>query len=250
METVPKRDILGIPVAALTWQSALELVKSRIDGEDFTRIAWLNAHCANVAQRDNRYRQTLDGFLILPDGIGVDIASRVLHGSSFPDNLNGTDFVPALLRFIQEPLRVGLLGAKPEEVARACQKFKAQTPQHDVRVISDGFFSPAQEAELMSKITQFKPHILLVAMGVPRQEIFIADKITEQHCNAVFGVGALFDFQAGGVKRAPEWMRRLRAEWVYRLLQEPQRMWRRYLVGNPLFLCHLLKYRLGFKGKS
>ena len=250
MNNVPQRDILGIPVVALKWQPALELVASRIHANHFTKIAWLNAHCANVAQADSDYRRALDGFLILPDGIGVDIASRVLHGCSFPDNLNGTDFVPALLKFIDVPLRVGLLGAKPEEVARACKKFKKQTPQHDIQVISDGFFDGTNEQAILEKLVQFRPHILLVAMGVPRQELFIAHGISEAHCICVFGVGALFDFQAGTAKRAPSWMRKYRIEWIYRLLQEPQRLWRRYLVGNPLFLWHLLKYRLRLKGNN
>lgn len=250
MNDVPQRDILGIPVVALQWQAALELVAARIHTNHFTKIAWLNAHCANVAQADSDYRQILNDFLILPDGIGVDIASRVLHGRSFPDNLNGTDFVPALLRFIEEPLRVGLLGAKPEEVARACENFKKQTPQHDIQVISDGFFDGTNEQAILEKLAQFRPHILLVAMGVPRQELFIAQAITDAHCVAAFAVGALFDFQAGTAKRAPSWMRQLRMEWLYRLIQEPQRLWRRYLVGNPLFLWHLLKYRLRLKGNN
>lgn len=250
MNDVPQRDILGIPVVALKWQSALELVASRIHANQFTKIAWLNAHCANVAQADSDYRRALNSFLILPDGIGVDIASRALHGSSFPDNLNGTDFVPALLKFIDEPLRVGLLGAKPEEVARACANFKKQTPQHDIQVISDGFFDGTNKQAILEKLAQFRPHILLVAMGVPRQELFIAHAINKIHCTCVFGVGALFDFQAGTAKRAPSWMRKFRIEWVYRLLLEPQRLWRRYLVGNPLFLWHLLKYRLRLKGNN
>ncbi|MFK4824400.1 WecB/TagA/CpsF family glycosyltransferase [Paenochrobactrum sp. BZR 588] len=249
MKNVPQRDILGIEVVALKWKPALELVAQNIHDGIFTRVAWLNAHCANVAQADVDYRQALRSFLILPDGIGVDIASRILHGSSFPDNLNGTDFVPALLASIKEPLRVGLWGAKPDEVALACAKFKKQTPQHDLQVISHGFFTSLEEPVILEKLAQFRPHILLVAMGVPRQEIFISHKITGEHCTAVFGVGALFDFQAGGVKRAPEWIRKTRMEWVYRLLQEPQRLWRRYLVGNPLFLWHLLKYRLWARKK-
>lgn len=250
MESLPQRDILGVPVVALKWQPALEFVAQRIHAGAFTPVAWMNAHCANVAQMDAAYCKALKSFLILPDGIGVDIASRVLHGSSFPDNLNGTDFVPALLQLVKQPLRVGLLGARPEEVARACIAFKNSAPQHDVQVVADGFFGGDQEVAVLEKLAQFRPHILLVAMGVPRQELFIFNKINADHCNAVFAVGALFDFQAGAAKRAPLWMRKCRMEWIYRLYQEPQRLWRRYLVGNPLFLWHLLKYRLGLKGNN
>ncbi len=113
--------------------------------------------------------------------------------------------------------------------------------RHDYRVISDGYFKPANLDAILARLKDFHPDILLVAMGVPRQEFFIDAHITGEHCTIASGVGALFDLRTGRVQRAPQWMRKLRMEWVYRLLQEPQRLAKRYLLGNPAFLWRVAK---------
>jgi exopolysaccharide biosynthesis WecB/TagA/CpsF family protein len=240
----PVRSILGVPVIALPWQEAINLMRQRIVAHDFTLVTWLNAHNANIAQTGAGFREALNSFLVLPDGIGVDIASKILHGSSFPANLNGTDFTPALLQAETNPLRIGLIGARPDVVEKAAGKFRKITPQHEIRVISDGFFNAADEPGILQSLREFAPHILLVAMGVPRQEIFMAQKLTAEHCTLAFGVGALFDFMAGAVPRAPLLIQKMRFEWLYRLAQEPGRLWRRYVVGNPLFLLRVMRAKL------
>jgi exopolysaccharide biosynthesis WecB/TagA/CpsF family protein len=238
---LPRRAILGVPVVALPWSEAIQTMRAMILDQHFALITWLNAHNANLAQDDDQFRQALDRFLVLPDGVGVDIASKLLHGAPFPANLNGTDFVPALLKAEKNPLRVGLLGARAEVVEKATASFRALAPQHEFHVISDGFFKVADEARILEILKNFHPHILLVAMGVPRQEMFMANHLTAEHCTLAFGVGALFDFKAGVVPRAPHLVQKLRLEWLYRLAQEPARLWRRYIVGNPLFLLRVLR---------
>ncbi|PRD41204.1 glycosyltransferase [Phyllobacterium phragmitis] len=240
----PAYDVLGIPVAALGWGEALDLIADHIKKGEFLRVAWLNAHCANIAYQAPRYRAALNNFLVLPDGLGVDLAASLWHGKKFPANLNGTDFTPALIRHIKIPLRIGLLGARPEVVKKAVAFFVGLAPQHEVKMISDGFFTPQQEEAVLQKLADFRPDILLVAMGVPRQELFIVDRLTERHCTAAFAVGALFDLQTGAIRRAPLWIRKLRVEWLYRLWQEPGRLWRRYIVGNFLFVARLIRERL------
>ncbi|PYE90339.1 WecB/TagA/CpsF family glycosyltransferase [Phyllobacterium leguminum] len=244
----PTYDVLGIPVAALAWKDALDLIAGHIERREFLRVAWLNAHCSNIADRVPRYRAALNEFLVLPDGVGVDLAAYIRHGRKFPANLNGTDFTPALIRHIETPLRIGLLGARPGVVEKAALYFAGLAP-HDIRVISDGFFTSEEEEGVLKKLADFHPDILLVAMGVPRQELFILDKLTERHCTAAFAVGALFDLQTGTIRRAPPWIRRLRAEWLYRLWQEPGRLWRRYIVGNFLFVARLMRERLSGRNK-
>lgn len=244
MSALPSRSILGVSVIALPWQEAIDLLRQCIATHDFTLITWLNAHNANVAQTDAGFRAALDSFLVLPDGIGVDIAAKILHGSPFPANLNGTDFTPALLQAEINPLRIGLIGARPDVVEKAAGKFRQIAPQHEIRVISDGFFNAADEPRILKSLNDFSPHILLVAMGVPRQEIFMAQKLTAQHCTVALGVGALFDFMAGAVPRAPLLIQKMRFEWLYRLAQEPGRLWRRYVVGNPLFLLRVVRAKL------
>ncbi len=243
---LPRRTILGVPVVALPWIEAIETMRAMIAGQRFALITWLNAHNANLAHENTDFRQALGQFLILPDGLGVDIASRLLHGEPFPANLNGTDFIPGLLVMETSPLRVGLIGARPEVVAKATASFRQLAPQHEFRVISDGFFRAGDEPRILEILKNYHPHILLVAMGVPRQEMFMASHLTAEHCTLAFGVGALFDFRAGVVPRAPLILQKLRFEWLYRLTQEPARLWRRYIVGNPLFLLRVMREK--FRG--
>ena len=240
-ENVTYRNILGVKVACFDWNSAFTFFENRINEGRFMKQGWLNANNSNIADTDPAYRAALEDFLILPDGVGVDIASKVAYGSRFPANLNGTDFIPGLLQHMKRPLKIALLGGGPGVAAEAAQLFKQQIPRHDYRVISDGFFKPADLDGILGQLKDFHPDILLVAMGVPRQELFIDKHITAEHCTVASAVGALFDLHTGRVQRAPQWVRKVQMEWVHRLLQEPRRLAKRYLIGNPVFLWRVAK---------
>ncbi|WP_395451430.1 WecB/TagA/CpsF family glycosyltransferase [Aminobacter sp. UC22_36] len=251
--TIPKaattyRSILGIKVASLRRDEAISLLSQLIKERTFTKVSFLNAHNANIACSDKAFAAALNDFLVLADGIGVDIAARWLYGAPFPDNLNGTDFVPALLEASSRPLTVALLGAKRANAERAAERLSQIAPHHNIVVVHDGFFTAEQEPEIVAAIGDLRPDILLVAMGVPRQELWIARNMGPKHCTLPIAVGALLDFLSGSVPRAPEWMRQLRLEWLFRLLIEPGRLWRRYVVGNPLFLFRVLRQKLGGRG--
>ncbi|RUY97056.1 glycosyltransferase [Mesorhizobium sp. M7A.F.Ca.CA.001.12.2.1] len=237
------KTILGIPVVAVRWNDAIALLNRLIAERRFTKISFLNAHNANIAYTDSVFAEALDDFLILPDGIGIDLAARLLYGAPFPDNLNGTDFVPAFLQASTTPLTVGLLGATRVNAEAASVKLAALAVQHRFVVIHDGYFPPSQEQEIVDRIAALRPDVLLVAMGVPRQELWIERHIDARHCTLPIAVGALLDFLSGAVPRAPLWMRRLRLEWLFRLAVEPGRLWRRYVVGNPLFLLRVVRQK-------
>lgn len=238
------RRILGIRVASLRRDEAVSLLSGFIREKTFTKVGFLNAHNANVACSDKEFAAALDDFLVLADGIGVDIAARWLYGAPFPANLNGTDFVPALLVAADKPLTVALLGASRENAERAAARLTGIAPQHRFVVIHDGFFTAQEEPAIIASLAALRPDILLVAMGVPRQEFWIARNLRPEHCTVPIAVGALLDFLSGSVPRAPAWMRRLRLEWLFRLVIEPGRLWRRYIVGNPLFLLRVLRQKL------
>lgn len=238
------KSILGIPVVSLDWDEALSSLSQLVRDRRFTKITFLNAHNANIACVNDSFAAVLADFLILPDGIGVDIAARLLYGEKFPANLNGTDLVPGLLKAIKEPLTVGLLGATRENAEGASEKLRELAPQHKVVFVHDGFFSPMEEWRIIERLAEIRPDILLVAMGVPRQEFWIARNLDQRHCTLPFAVGALFDFLSGSVPRAPLWVRKSRFEWVFRLVVEPCRLWRRYIFGNPLFLWRIMRQKL------
>ncbi|GHD14459.1 WecB/TagA/CpsF family glycosyltransferase [Tianweitania populi] len=247
---MPTRDILGTPVAALGWQEAIDLLNEAVEQKRFTRIGFMNAHNANLTVHHPRYAKVLKDFIVLPDGIGVDIASSMLYGSAFPANLNGTDFVPEWLATTKTPLTVALLGAKRNSVERARSYFEQRAPQHRFVLIHDGFFDEEREKGILTELIALKPDVLIVAMGVPRQELWIADHITLEHCILPIGVGALFDLLSGTVPRAPPAIRNLRMEWVYRLAVEPRRLFRRYVLGVPAFLWRVMRQRRPLGGRA
>lgn len=245
---VPVRRILGVRVASLRRDEAVALLSRVLKEKAFTKVSFLNAHNANIACSEKEFAAALDDFLVLADGVGVDLAARWLYGAPFPDNLNGTDFVPALLEASELPLTVALLGAKRANAERAAERLAEIAPKHRFVVVHDGFFTASEEPKIVADIGALRPDILLVAMGVPRQEFWIARNLGPEHCTLPIAVGALLDFLSGSVPRAPAWMRQLRLEWLFRLIIEPGRLWRRYIVGNPLFLFRVLRQKFGGQG--
>lgn len=239
--TLPVRDVMGIGVvAATTGEVVAHLAQELTDGRR-AQVAFLNAHASNLAATQPEFAAALRGATVLNDGIGVDLASRWQHGAPFPDNLNGTDFVPRLLAELSEPRRLFLLGGAPgvaEEAAAVLQRF---APQHRVVGVHHGYFAPTASADVAAQVAASGAEVLLVAMGNPRQELFVADHGEATGALLLVSVGALLDFLAGRVSRAPGWVQRLRLEWVHRLLLEPSRLWRRYLVGNAVFLTRLVR---------
>jgi len=243
-EPAGQRDILGVTVADLTKDAALDMIHAAIAHRTYRPIAFLNANNANIAVSDPEFRSVLSRFTVLSDGVGVDVAAMMLYGSAFRANLNGTDFVPALLASAPKPLKIGLFGARPEIAELAAGHFKRIDPRHEYRALADGYIDAVGETELLDKLEQWRPDILLVGLGVPRQEKWIIDRLTADRCTVPMAIGALFDLSTGEIPRAPTWLRRLRSEWVYRLWQEPRRLWRRYIFGNPVFLFRVMRQRL------
>lgn len=237
---LPTLDILGIAVAELDRDQAIRLLTDRLAAPGLTRVAFVNAHCINTACVDPAYREALGRFIVLADGVGVDFAASELHGRPFPANLNGTDFIPDLVAAIAAPARIALLGARSDRLDHAASALQAIAPRHTVRIVCDGYFGEDDIPAILADLAADRPDLLLIAMGVPRQELFIAGHLSARHCSVAVGVGALFDFLSGAVPRAPDFMRRHRLEWLFRLALEPTRLWRRYVIGNPVFMARVL----------
>jgi len=242
---IKNREISGLDVAVLTRKDALALLVARIREKVPVRLAFLNTNLANTAYEDGGIRIMLRSFLLLNDGSGINLASKLLYRQPFPDNLNGTDFTPYFLDHCSIPLRIYLLGSSSAVATRTANYFTRRWPQHSTVGYQHGFFSKTEEADVIDKIRSGRPDIVLVAMGNGLQERWV-EKLVPDVAISAWGVGALFDFLCGEVRRAPLWMRWLGIEWVFRLIQEPGRMWRRYLLGNPKFVLRVLR-ELGVK---
>lgn len=240
----PQLDVLGIKVENWSWDEGFANINGRYQIDDEQSIfAFINAHNANISMRDPEYRNCIEQAIVLPDGVGVDLATKISSGQTFKANLNGTDLIPALMVYFQKPLTVAMIGAEEQIAKRAAEKFKAATPWHNFVVVSDGYFDREDIPDILAKLKDVKPDILLVAMGSPMQEKWVEEYVTIEHAKLVFTVGALFDFVSQRVPRAPASWRKLRMEWMYRLFLEPRRLWRRYILGNPLFLWHVVRGR-------
>ena len=240
----PCLDILGIPVLAATTQEAIRLIDRRCAAGQPFGVAFLNAHGSNLAARDSGFAGTLRGMLVLNDGVGVDIAAHLLAGRRFPDNLNGTDFLPAFLSTTTQDHSVFLLGGRPGVATRAASVIARDHPRHRLAGSRHGYFSPAETSDVVDEIRASGATVLLVALGNPAQELWIRDNLAGTGVAVAFGVGALFDFLAGEAVRAPAFIRRTRLEWAWRLILEPRRLFRRYVLGNPLFLLRVIGRRL------
>ena len=179
--------------------------------------------------------------LIVNDGIGMDLAARLICHDRFPENLNGTDFTPYLMRTASRPLRLFLLGGKPH-VAQRAGEYVRQTLKHEVVGVCDGY-AGMSDIRLLSRIKRSQADMLLVALGNPVQEQWILQHRDALDVPLVMGVGALFDFWAGNKPRAPRLIQRMRLEWFYRLCLEPRRLLRRYTIDVVRFFLYCHRYR-------
>jgi N-acetylglucosaminyldiphosphoundecaprenol N-acetyl-beta-D-mannosaminyltransferase len=232
----PRSRLLGVRVDAFDTAGVLGRIEHLIDAGGESRLCYVNVHCMNLAMRDEEYKQILEGSdLVYADGMGVVWACR-FFSSPLPERVNLGDFLPELCRLCSKRgYRVFLLGGHPEVAERAAERLVLRFPDLQIVGTHHGFFSSSEEAEVLGQIRNAKPHILLVGMGVPKQEKWISRHLDELEVPVLWGVGALFEYYAGVTRRAPTWVRRWGLEWLFRLFIEPGRLWRRYLLGNVAF---------------
>ena len=233
-QTVPQTPLFGLPVVnASTDQAVADLLA---EGSNL-RVSFVNAHCVNHLQHDPHYRAALlTADRVLPDGIGVELAAR-MNGQSLAANLNGTDFVPHLLRkAAMQGRSVFLFGGRSGVADDAAARLAREIPGLRIAGTRDGYQGAADTDAAIDAINASGADIVLVAMGVPMQDIWLARNAHRLNARLTLGVGALLDFLADRVARAPRPVRQVRMEWAWRLAMEPKRMARRYLVGNLVFM--------------
>lgn len=239
-EQLPHRhdlQILGIPLHNLTMTEALDNIMALFGGTANAQVAFVNADCANIAYRDKEYLNILQHCrYVLADGIGMKLAGKILR-DPIRQNVNGTDLFPLLCERMQGTTHgIYLLGGKPGIVDRVADWVLTQYPDTAVLGKHHGYYSPAEEQDIIADIAHSGATVLLVAFGVPRQEKWLAQHLTSTGVRVGMGVGGLFDFYSGNIARAPAWMREIGMEWFFRFLQEPGRLWKRYFIGNVVFL--------------
>jgi exopolysaccharide biosynthesis WecB/TagA/CpsF family protein len=216
-----------------TSSNAINLLLS--DGK--RRANFMNAHCCNVAARDRHYAAAIEtSNVLLPDGFGIDLAAK-MSGHKLTENLNGTDFIPALLKEAASRGRsVYLFGGKVGVAEAAAVALMANISNLNIAGTRDGYEGGANDDVVVDAINASGADIVLVALGVPHQELWLYRNADKLNARLTMGVGAALDFFSGNIVRAPRWVRKARSEWVWRLAQEPRRLASRYLLGNGVFL--------------
>lgn len=232
--------LFGLPIVRSTLEAISDELLAGSDRQ--RRVAFVNAHCVNTMRRDAVYRDALEtADLLLPDGSGLAIAGRALAGAKLT-NLNGTDLFPVLCaKAAAAGQSVYLLGAKPGVAAAAADAAVCRFPALRIAGVRDGYFDRNDEQAVIDDINDSGADILLVAMGVPMQEVWLSRNQARLKPRLLLGVGGLFDFVSGRIPRAPRWLRRVGCEWIWRLAQEPRRLANRYLAGNVSFLGDVLR---------
>ncbi|MFC5069444.1 WecB/TagA/CpsF family glycosyltransferase [Flaviflagellibacter deserti] len=231
-----RRPVGGFVIRDVSRRGLIRYVSASL--ETGRKVVLLFAN-ANFIVKCQPFGESFRGspFILVNDGVAMRIASKLLFGRAFRENLNGTDFVPLLVSKLATPQKLFLFGSTQEVVDRAARRLEDES-DHLVVGRRNGFFF--DDAELVAQINETGATVLLVGLGNPLQEQWIERNMGNLKPSLIVGVGALFVWLSGSQKRAPEWIRSLHLEWAYRLAKEPTRLLSRYTVGMVRFASIVL----------
>lgn len=251
MQGAARVNILGVGVSAINMATALEIIEGWIARRESHYVCVTGVHGVMESQRDESLRRIHNqAGLVTPDGMPLVWLSR-LRGFHQVDRVYGPDLMLALCeRSVDLGYRHFFYGGAegvPEQLAAVLQgRFPG------LRVVgtySPPFrpLTPEEDREMVRMINGANPDIVWVGLSTPKQERWMAEHVGRLTAPVLIGVGAAFDFHPGRKPQAPRWMQRAGLEWLFRLLTEPRRLWRRYLINNPLFIALVVLEMLGLR---
>jgi N-acetylglucosaminyldiphosphoundecaprenol N-acetyl-beta-D-mannosaminyltransferase len=234
--------LAGVKVDLISGNDILNRIESTIKENSKGTFSYINAHGVNLCQKYNWFKDFFnDSSVTYADGQGIRLASWLL-GLRIPPLVNLTRWVWELLAFCEKKnYSIFMLGATELNIMKAVEKIKSNMPNLNVVGYSHGYFKKeGQESDKMvDKINSLNPNILIVGMGMPLQEKWILDNMARLKVNAIFNAGSCIDFLSGAKKVCPKWLSSVGFEWLFRLIQEPKRLFVRYVIGNPMFLYYI-----------
>ena len=238
----PIVEILGVPVASLTMGEAVEQAERWMDERRGALIATANAEMIMNATRDEELLDILQSAdLVVPDGAGTVWAAHH-RGHAMPERVAGYDLTQALLkRAPEKKRRVFFFGSAPGVAEKARQKAEALYPGIQIVGVRNGYFSEAEEPEIIREIRDAEPDLLLAALGVPKQEKWLKKYKAELGVPVSIGVGGTLDVMAGTTKRAPLWIQKAKLEWLFRGILQPKRAGRLLALPKFVFRVHASK---------
>jgi N-acetylglucosaminyldiphosphoundecaprenol N-acetyl-beta-D-mannosaminyltransferase len=239
--------ILGVRVDPCESQGLLDDIATSIRQRRSDVYAYVNVHALNLAWSMPEFRAFLNSsHRVYCDGEGVRWAARVL-GSGLPSRIALTYFFWDICREAEQSgFSMFLLGSHEDRLRGVVERIRVRHPGLKVMGTHNGFFEkngPSSDA-VLELIQAAKPDLLFIGFGMPLQESWIAANRARITVPAIFPCGSMIEYASGRKKHAPAWMSSHGMEWIYRLFQEPGRLWKRYLIGNPLFLLRVLRQRL------
>lgn len=247
--------MLGVGVDPVTVGELHAEIDHFIRQESHALVLNANVHCLNLAYKDRRLRDLLNGAeIVFCDGSGVMLAARLL-GRRIPERITYADWMWQLADFAaSRGFSLYFLGARPDIARKAAEQLKKRHPELKIAGIRHGYFdrtpgSPENEA-VVEEINAVTPDILVLGFGMPLQESWLINNWSRVDARVALTGGAVFDYVSGELRRGPKILTDNGFEWLARLLIEPGRLWRRYVVGNPIFLLRVLRQRLRQGGGS
>lgn len=248
-EDVKRYPILNTYVNAISMEETIEAVEAIIKEGKPTQHVVINASKVNLMEKDEKLRKIVnDCPIINADGASIVWAAKVL-GVPLTERVTGIDLFLKLVEIANEKqYKIYLFGAKEEVVCKVKSIFEEKYPNLQIVGFRNGYFTETDEDDIVKDMQKSGADMLFVAFSSPKKEYWVHKYIKQLNIPFVMGVGGSFDVVVGVTKRAPLWMQKCGLEWVYRFIQEPGRMWKRYIIGNAKFV--LLTYKTKFKRKK
>ena len=231
---VPIINLFGVPIAKLNMAQTIDVVNDAIERGEQLHHSVVNAGKVVLMQKDEELRKSVvNADLINADGMAVVWAAKLCR-KTLPERVTGIDLMINLVKLAyEEGHTCYFLGAKKEIVEKVVEIYSEQYSENVIAGYHDGYFDVEDSADIAKKISDSGANMLFVAITSPKKEIFLDNnKEHLSNVNMIMGVGGSFDVVAGKVDRAPVWMQNAGLEWFYRFIQEPGRMWKRYIIGN------------------
>jgi N-acetylglucosaminyldiphosphoundecaprenol N-acetyl-beta-D-mannosaminyltransferase len=241
-----KIDFLGIPVDSHSMEETIERIDEAIRSNEHINHVVINAGKVVSMMKDKElFNSVLSCDIINADGQSIVWAARFL-GKNIPGRVAGVDLMQELVKLAAlKGYKCYFFGAREEVVSKVVEKYTAEYGTGIIAGYRNGYFTEEEEPEIAKQIADSGAHMLFVAITSPRKEKFLHNyQEVLKDVNFTMGVGGSFDVVAGITRRAPKWVQDMGMEWLVRLAQEPGRMWKRYLVGNTVFIYIVLKERI------
>jgi N-acetylglucosaminyldiphosphoundecaprenol N-acetyl-beta-D-mannosaminyltransferase len=246
-----KVNILGVYVDDIKKGDLERAIVDCVNKKRKEIFAYANVHAINIARHDSVFRDFLNGaHLVYCDGEGLRLGARIL-GFELPRRTVLTRWIWDLGGLFQEKgISVFLLGGSIEGVGVSANQLCARYPRLKLVGYHHGYFDSSEQtnSDVIDMINRASPNVLFVGFGMPRQEIWIRQNFDQLMVNAFIPCGGMFDYLSGVVRVSPSWMSEHGMEWLHRLIQDPVRLWRRYVWGNPVFMFNIFRESLK-KGK-